>query len=904
MKARIALLIFLAIVFIGLRVFQAYFVLLGNDNTPPINVDIRNGHPVVRSVTHKHLNGQETSAFRSGIRQGDVILGVYNERGDGRELKNQEDVNYVIRKLSLHDVRIIEIQRKINAKVETMRLTMPPESPNDSFKNRTVAFLSNCGVPFIAILTGLFIGFMKPEDDNAFVGCLLFLGFSSLFGYTSALLPSTILKIVEVTHLTLNNFLAFLFVIFFVRFPSASPLERKAPWLKYVFFVISLLGLIVDLTLYYAQYSSFALYSTIKTRLQTFIDVSGWLGLLMVLTGLVSLALNTIKADSLAERRRMVILLTGTAFGILPLIFFLVYMHNSRTPSPPIWLLITVISTMAIFPISFIYVVLKHRVLGIKLIIRRGLQYVLISRGYILIEGSIVFLLLYFISKMIFKNALPNAGPLSVALYSVLLTVFSISLLERMNRPIMQAIDRRFFREAYKSQQILTNLSRAVRQLAAQPEKLLQTVTAEIADSLHPDRVAVFVHPGTSPSLFSKSERTDRNDGSKLPASKSSEFQCLDFVESKDNVSLPALKDLNLSEQGFLSRHLNSIAADEIEPIEVYLDDPKTWAGALVKWDESIDRKLKERELLERLNTKLILPLVTNNRVLGFLSLGEKLSEEPYSKEDKELLLAVAQQTAIALDYAQLIQQVTEQEKLKREIEIAKQVQAQLFPQTFPEMKTLDYTGMCRAARGVGGDYYDFLLITPEKLGIALGDISGKGISAALLMASLQALLRSNAPSRMDQVSDLIGDINRLMQSSAAPGKYATFFYALYDQQAQTLTYVNAGHLPPVILHATGAETRLRCGGMVIGMLPDVQYLQETVRLESGDIFVSFSDGVTEAMNPQDEEYGEERLCRLISENRDLSAEDLQDLIVARTDEFVAGAPQHDDFTLVIAKVL
>jgi len=155
-----------------------------------------------------------------------------------------------------------------------------------------------------------------------------------------------------------------------------------------------------------------------------------------------------------------------------------------------------------------------------------------------------------------------------------------------------------------------------------------------------------------------------------------------------------------------------------------------------------------------------------------------------------------------------------------------------------------------------------------------------------------------------NHVSDLICDINRLMQSSAAPGKYATFFYSLFDQEDLTLTYVNAGHLPPVILHSSGTETRLRTGGMVIGIFPDVQYQQETVRLQPGDIFASFSDGVTEAMNPQEEEYGEERLCRLISENRDLTADELRELIVARTNEFVAGAPQHDDFTLVIAKVL
>ncbi len=211
----------------------------------------------------------------------------------------------------------------------------------------------------------------------------------------------------------------------------------------------------------------------------------------------------------------------------------------------------------------------------------------------------------------------------------------------------------------------------------------------------------------------------------------------------------------------------------------------------------------QERQLLEQLHTRLIVPLATTERLLGFISLGEKLSEEPYSKEDKELLLAVAQQTAIALDYAQLISHVAEQEKLKLEIEFAKEVQAELFPQTLPQLKTLDYTGSCQPASGVGGDYYDFLLLAADQLGIALGDISGKGVSAALLMASLQALLRSHAPACGNRVDKLISEINRLMHASTGSSKYATFFYGLYDDRQRTLTYVNAGHNAPMLFRPT-----------------------------------------------------------------------------------------------------
>ncbi len=292
---------------------------------------------------------------------------------------------------------------------------------------------------------------------------------------------------------------------------------------------------------------------------------------------------------------------------------------------------------------------------------------------------------------------------------------------------------------------------------------------------------------------------------------------------------------------------------------------------------------------------------------------------------------SLAGQTAIALDYAQLIDQVAEQEKLKREIEIAKEVQAQLFPQALPALRTLEYTGVCKAARGVGGDYYDFLLLAPEKLGIALGDISGKGISAALLMASLQALLRSHAPMRSDAPDRLIEDINRLMCSSTDSSKYATFFYGLYDDTCRTLSYVNAGHNPPMLCRpdnagverrvtrnegapmATGATmqpfdspeiARLETGGTVVGLIPDAVYEQETIQLYPGDFLVIFSDGISEAMNINEEEFGEARLAALIARNKSLSVNRLCDLILKEIGRFAGEAPQHDDLTLVVAKVL
>jgi sigma-B regulation protein RsbU (phosphoserine phosphatase) len=230
-------------------------------------------------------------------------------------------------------------------------------------------------------------------------------------------------------------------------------------------------------------------------------------------------------------------------------------------------------------------------------------------------------------------------------------------------------------------------------------------------------------------------------------------------------------------------------------------------------------------------------------------------------------------------------------------------------------MLTLDYAAECRSARRVGGDYYDFLTLGPDKLGIALGDISGKGISAALLMASLQALLRSRALLRPESVADLVADINRHLAESTDMSKYATFVYGVYDDARRTLCYVNAGHCPPLLFRPCGQGSdgpaagegfdvsRLECGGPVIGLLPDVTYDQEVVELRAGDILVIYSDGISEAADARDDEFGEERLIELVRASHALSAGALRDLILQRVEDFAAGVPQRDDQTLIVAKV-
>ncbi len=262
----------------------------------------------------------------------------------------------------------------------------------------------------------------------------------------------------------------------------------------------------------------------------------------------------------------------------------------------------------------------------------------------------------------------------------------------------------------------------------------------------------------------------------------------------------------------------------------------------------------------------------------------------------------------------QLLLEVAEKERLEKEIEIAREVQAQLFPRFIPKTAGLELSGTCIPARTVSGDYYDFLAHSATVIDIIVSDISGKGISAALLMANLQSTIRSQASiSRLkglatvgdnggEDVSKIVQLINRHIYENTSPEKYATLFYGRYDAESSSLAFCNAGHNPP-LLFTDGSVTRLETGGTVVGLFDSSTYEQGRIALNSGSLLVFYTDGLTEAENPLGEEYGEKRLIELVSLNPSLSADKLRLLLSNHVEQWTAGGEQHDDITIVVAKV-
>jgi phosphoserine phosphatase RsbU/P len=565
-------------------------------------------------------------------------------------------------------------------------------------------------------------------------------------------------------------------------------------------------------------------------------------------------------------KRRLRLLYLGATISMAPACILIVIQTikgGELEKIFPEWLVISSLLLMLLFPVTLAYVIVVHRALDVRVVLRQGLQYTLATSGIRILQIVLTVILLS--AGITYQSNHRLSLPYEFIIFGLMIN--AILWLRRGAIKLRAWTDRRFFRDAYNSEQILASLVDEIRSIV-EARPLLERVAGKIAEALHVPLVAVFLP----------------QDGFYRPA----------YALGYDSVPQTEFSDAAVTIERLRK---------EPEPSRVYFDDEKSWVNNL-----STD----ERQNLAALSPQLLLPLSVKDKLLGLVTLGEKRSEEPYSGTDLRLLKSVASQTALALSNAQLTSviadEVARREKLNREIEIAREVQERLFPQRLPEIAGLDYFGRCRTALGVGGDYYDFLALPDGKLGVALGDVSGKGIAAALTMASLQASLRADALRAGDDLAGLIARVNTMLYDASTEDRYATLFYAQFDPASRRLTYVNAGHCPPILLRSASSGHQIerldKAGGTVVGLVSDATYDQAYVVLCPGDLLVIYTDGFSEAMSLKLEEWGEKRLLNAVKSCDGLSSQDAITQILQAADKFAAGAPQSDDMTLVILRAL
>ena len=256
----------------------------------------------------------------------------------------------------------------------------------------------------------------------------------------------------------------------------------------------------------------------------------------------------------------------------------------------------------------------------------------------------------------------------------------------------------------------------------------------------------------------------------------------------------------------------------------------------------------------------------------------------------------------MAHNLERLLEVEKEKERLSSELEIARHVQSGLFPKTAPHMKSLMLSGICRPARMVSGDYYDYLLVDDKHMAVAIGDVAGKGISAALLMASMQSVMRSQLmESRQVSPRQLVGLLNRQLYANTTPEKYATFCFGLYDEITGVFTYTNAGHLQPLLIRG-GDAVRLDVTGTVVGAFPAIRYEEKQIQLVGGDLLVAYTDGITEPENAYGEMFGEERLVEVVMRHHNAETDEIIARTMEAVKEWATSPEQEDDMTMIIAR--
>jgi phosphoserine phosphatase RsbU/P len=371
-----------------------------------------------------------------------------------------------------------------------------------------------------------------------------------------------------------------------------------------------------------------------------------------------------------------------------------------------------------------------------------------------------------------------------------------------------------------------------------------------------------------------------------------------------EQVTITLVNELSRANQGTVKRYLDPDADSELYHLSqsllgYMLVHKKPYLSA----DPRSDGVLKRSELPASLRNLVAVPLLVQSRLTGVLIAFNKRGDGHFDAADQRVLAIMGAQSGQVLETARLLEREKDAIRLQEELRLAGRIQEGLLPQVPPELDGYDLAAASWPAEVVGGDYFDFVPLAERRLAICVGDVSGKGLPASLLMANLQATLRAQAL-RDGSCRECASWCNRLLFNATTPEKFVTLFYAVIDANTHRLAYCNAGHERPIILGRDGESRRLKTGGLVVGLIDEVQYADDSCALAPDDVLLIFSDGATDMEDAEGRPVGEDRLFELLREFRDLSAAQIVEQIAAAVRAHAGSTPALDDLTLLVAKRL
>ena len=846
---RIALLTLFA-GFAAATIFYAYFWMVATRLVQASTVELGLDYPFNEKlcallVTRVTPN---SPAERAGIQVGDRVVAL-----DGVPVESPRVQREVYLKHKPGDSIQLTVWRTGQSSPLTLTGVFRPRSGGSGGSSSSYEQEFRNAFPLAFVVVGLVLLFLRLEDRNLWLLAVFFAGIIASPGFPNDfdVMPASLQPLAAAYQGLFLGLFGAAFYFLCAVFPAQSPIDRLAPWLKWAALALGLVfagemkGPGLD-----RPFPVFSKLLGLKVADYAWFSTT----LFFLALGLVSLASSYFGSAEPDSRRRIRVIFWGTVVGLGPaLVNAAARLFTGFTG--PYWLMTVLNAGLLLIPAAFCYAVFKQRVLEIPVLLRRSARYLLVQRGFLFLLSvvSIGLTLGFALSlERMLQPVVAVDQPSGVALGAI----FGTALLwggSQVHRRVSEKIDRAFFRESYDARVILEDLASQSRTATDRPG-LARLLECHLKAALRPSSLVVYLR---------------QEDGALAIASG-------DAPPGLQTISreLPLLVELArrgqpwecpeaCTEDSFQLSELASLLPDCLAPI------------------------------LER-----------GGELAGVVVLGRRLSEEPYSSEDKRLLASVASQAGAALENMRLAAEISErleaERRTAREMEIAMEVQGRLLPQAPPKLITLDCATRCLQARSVGGDYYDFLELAPHRVGFVLADVSGKGVHAALLMATLQAHLRSQSGIAPGDPVGLLRNVNRLLWKSTSAQHYATLFFGLYDDIERRLTYVNCGHNPPVLLRAGGSIERLKATATVIGLFEKWDCASVEIALAPGDLLAIFSDGVTEAMRVE-EEYGEQRLLDVLLAGRNHSAEQVVTAVFESVQEFSAGE-QSDDLTLLIAR--
>lgn len=874
--------------YLGLRVYSR--ITLQEYSLRGWSAELRDGRAVIANVS---ANLPATGV----LRKGDVVVAFWSERPDATPLITPD--RWRVPPGVRYKLTVSRDGQLLEAPLQTTRV--PFGGPSSG-----VIYFFYLLTLLLFFTTGVTVFALKPGDEQAWLLALMLTTPAALLTLNLEYVPlPRWLYLAALLTQSLSTVFFPAILRFFLIFPERLPLLRRFPkleWLIYLPYLILLAPReIVSIFL--------TTWRLAPAWRESFLRSTGnfILGLCAayLLAGLIAMAVNYRAADA-RSRRKLRVVMVGSGAGFLNVFLMQFgYFVGLANAFPTLWRWFDncLLFTLPLIPLSFAYAIARHQVIPISLIIRRGARYVLVSRGSIVLGIVIVGLTLTVFFSTVFNRLQPP--PIVNGLVSAVVGVIAYNLFRSLHRRYLApVIDRRFFRQAYDTRQIIADLTESLR-TTTDLDHLLDMVATKIQAALQIANVTIFLRNETTGDYHNA-------------------YSC-DFVEEDGHT-------LNRERQSLLPFHAEIVKrlSDNGKPLDVEQfisasqqasdneissadrqESPHAGHIAPINHVEPLNNIDPELAALIEIRSVLLFPLSSKGEMLGVVSLGARLGDLPYSREDEQLLMSVAGPATLAIENARLVERMIAEAGLRKELEAeneirakelegARQLQFSMLPQALPQLPHLEIAAYMKPATEVGGDYYDFHLSDEGVLTVAVGDATGHGLKAGTVVTATKSLF--NHLAQETEIPAIFQQSSRALKRMNLRPLFMAM--AIAKVKGYQLTLGSAG-MPPALIYRAAQrlveEISLR--GIPLGSLADYSYRERSLDLAPGDVVVLMSDGYPERFNSKNEmlDYGSAKSVLL--EIAILPPQEIIEVFLKIADNWAEGRPQDDDMTFVVMKV-